>query len=95
MNILDVLHKLGYDVVSFNDGVYKIQNTTEKIKRLRKQIDAGEIGYKGSIYDKYEVKIGEVSFNGLGNLYVEFVSLDETEIIDAYEYRNMDPDDLY
>lgn len=95
MNVLDILHKLGYDVISFNDGVYKIQNTTENINRLRKQIEAGEIGYEGSIYDQYEVKVGEVFFNGLGNLYVEFLSLDGEEIIDGYEYRNMDPYDLY
>ena len=95
MNIMDILHKLGYDVVSFSDGVYKIQNTTAKINRLRKQIEAGEIGYEGSIYDEYEVKVGDVCFNKLGNLYVEFVSLDGEEIIDVYEHRNMDPDELY
>lgn len=95
MNVLDVLHKLGYDVISFKDGIYEIQFTTERITRTRKQLDNGEIGFDGDLYDKYEVKVGEVSFNRLGNLYVEFVSLDGTEIIDCYEYRNMSIDDLY
>ena len=95
MNVLDILHTLGYDVISFSDGVYKIQNTTAKINRLRKQIESGKIGYEGSIYDQYEVRVGEVHFNGLGNLYVDFVSLDGEKIIDGYEYRNMNADDLY
>jgi len=83
MNILEVLWKLGYEVLSFDSGVYKIQFGHEREKR------------HGYCNDIYEVRVSEVGFNGLGNLYVFFQEVGTDNCLDVYEFKNMDSDELY
>jgi len=83
MNILEVLWKLGYDVLSFSNGVYKIKFGHEREKR------------HGYCDDTYEVCVSEVGFNGFGNLYVFFQEVGTNNCLDAYEFKNMDSDELY
>jgi hypothetical protein len=60
-----------------------------------KLIEAGLISYNGSVNDIYTVKVDNVYFNGLGDLYVSFKDINTDDLIDSYEYRNMDSDELY
>ncbi|MCB2309028.1 hypothetical protein LGL08_20200 [Clostridium estertheticum] len=84
MNILDVLWKLGYDVISFNeDGEYKVQFGLERQKR------------HGYDHMTYTIKVKEVSFNKLGNLVVDFTEVAEDNCFDVFEYKNMSADELY
>lgn len=96
MNIIDILWKLGYNVHSFNNGVYEISFSTEKIRRLRKRIESGEVSFEGDMHERFSVEVGKVCFNGLGNLYVEFVDAEDmNKCMDVYEYKNMSPEELY
>lgn len=84
MNIIQVLWKLGYEVLSFNEnGEYTIQLGHEREKRH---------GYNK---ETWIVKVKEVSFNGLGNLVVDFTETKEDNCFDIFEYGNMDIDELY
>lgn len=84
MNILQILWKLGYEVLSFNeDGEYKIQLGHEREKR------------HGYSKETWTVKVKEVSFNGLGNLVVDFTETKEDNCFDIFEYGNRDTDELY
>lgn len=78
MNIIQVLWKLGYEVLSFNEnGEYTIQLGHEREKRH---------GYNK---ETWIVKVKEVSFNGLGNLVVDFTETKEDNCFDIFEYGNM------
>jgi len=84
MNILQVLLKLGYDILSFNEnGEYKVMFGHERQKRH---------GYDNT---RWNIKVKEVSFNGFGNLVVDFTEVDEENCFDVFEYGNMDSDELY
>lgn len=96
MNVIQILWKLGYDVLSFNDdGEYTIVFNKARKKIYSSKIKKGIIKFDGSLDDKYTVKVGEVSFNGSGDLFVEFLDVNTDEVIDAYEYRNMEEDELF
>lgn len=87
MNVFDILRKIGYDIISVNDGVYTVRNTTEKIQDMVKDAEL----YDADIYDSFNLVVNEVKFNGFGNLSVSFRRLDHPdEVWDIYEYRNMD-----
>lgn len=96
MNIIEILWKLGWDVLSFNEeGEYKIQLGTARKNLTDKQIEEGSITYVGSTSDIYTVIVSEVGFNGLGNLFVFFDDLKTGDTIDAYEYKNMSNDEMF
>lgn len=97
MNVYDILRRLGYDVHSFNeDGVYTVCFSPERIRRYKKLIEAGEMGFDGDLYGIWHIKVSEVSFNGFGNLFVSFVDADNSDnCLDSFEYGNMEPDELY
>lgn len=96
MNIIQILWKLGWDVLSFNeDGEYKIQLGKSRKDLTDKQIEEGSIGYIGSTRDIYTVKVEAVGFNGIGDFYVFFKEVSSGVLIDGYEYKNMDADELF
>lgn len=96
MNVIEILWKLGYDVLSFNEsGEYKIEFNEERKEIYRSKIKKGLMSFEGSLDKQYHVKVGEVTFNGLGNLFVEFLEVNTNEIIDTYEYRNMSDEELF
>lgn len=96
MNVIEILWKLGWDVLSFNeDGEYKIQLGNARRDYTDKQIRKKVIGYVGSTRDIYTVKVTEVSFNGFGNLFVNFEDINTGDSIDCYEYKNMGTDELF
>lgn len=96
MNIIEILWKLGWDVLSFNeDGEYKIQLGKARKDYTDAKIRKKIISYDGSTSDIYTVKVSEVGFNGIGNLYVDFRDVETGNCIDAYEYKNMNYDELY
>ncbi|WP_443662436.1 hypothetical protein [Clostridium sp.] len=84
MNIIDVLHKLGYDVLSFNEnGEYTVMLGHDR--QLK----------EGYTQERWTIKVSEVSFNGFGNLVVFFSETKEDNCFDGFEYKNMDADELY
>jgi len=84
MNIIEILWKLGWDILSFNeDGEYKIQLGHDR--QLK----------DGYSQDKYLVRVNDVSFNGFGDLVVTFTEVGTGNCFDAYEYRNMDKEELF
>ncbi len=90
MNVFDILRKIGYDIISINDGVYTVRNTTEKIQDMVKETEDGESD-DADIYGTFNLVVNEVKFNGFGNLSVSFRRLEHPdEALDIYEYRNMD-----
>lgn len=95
MNVFDILRKMGYDIISINDGVYTVRNTTEKINDLINEAESAEpkgaLNTQEDIFDTWNLVISKVSFNGFGNLSVTFRRAEyPDECWDAYEYRNMD-----
>lgn len=96
MNIIEILWRLGWDVLSFNEnGEYKITLGRARKDLTDKKIEDGLISYEGSTYDVYTVKISNVCFNGLGNLCVDFDDIDTGDGIDTYEHKNMAKDELF
>jgi hypothetical protein len=90
VNVFDILRKIGYDIISINNGVYTVRNTTEKIQDMVKETEDGEPD-DADIYGTFNLVVNEVKFNGFGNLSVSFRRLEHTdEVLDIYEYRNMD-----
>ena len=84
MSIIQILQTLGYDIISFNeDGEYKVQLGHERQKR------------HGYSKDTWNIKVKEVSFNKLGNLFVDFAEVGEDAGFDFYEHKNMNVDELY
>lgn len=99
MNVIDILNKLGWDILSFNNGVYKVRMTHERIKREKKKIETGEINYIEEfdpLTKTFNICVEEVCFNKLGNLFVAFSEVDSSDgSFDCFEYRNMSYDELY
>lgn len=88
MNIINVLWALGWEVLSFTEnGEYKIQLSETKKNLIDKKLNDGLIGYKGSTSDTYNVRVCNVKFNNLGNLYVSFEDAKTGIYIDSYEYK--------
>ncbi|WP_286909264.1 hypothetical protein [Clostridium sp. UBA1652] len=94
MNILDILKKLDYNVISFNSaiGIYEVRFNAKRIERMEKIIDEykeknnegdeGKIGLKETLY----LKVNEVKFNEIGNLYVSFSEEKfKIDLIDYYD----------
>ncbi len=96
MNIIEILWKLGWDVLSFNeDREYKIQLGKARKDLTDKQIKDGSVSCEGYTSDIYTVKVDDVGFNGMGDLYVFFKDIETGDCIDSYEYRNMDSKELF
>lgn len=98
MNVIDILKKLGYDVLESNheQKIYTVRCSKEKKKRLLMQIKAGKIAVeKEFLNSAYVIVVTEVSFNDNGNLYVEFRDAESYTLFDAYEYQNMSEDELF
>lgn len=98
MNIIEILWKLGYDVLKSDsaDKRYAVAYSSERKRRMWKQIKEGTLTVENELLnDTFNVTVGEVSFNPTGDLCVEFVDADTKEIIEVFEYRNMKEDELY
>jgi hypothetical protein len=96
MNIYDILRKIGYDIISFSEGVYEVEFSPERKRRMREQIKSGETVFNFDIDTSLKLKVGDVGFNNLGNLYVFFNNAEDTdECLDAYEHCNMSAEELY
>lgn len=96
MNVIEILWKLGWDVLSFNgEGEYKIQFSNERISRYHEKIENEDFDFDGDLEEIYTVKVSEVTFNDYGDLFVSFEDTKTGEIVDEYEYKNMDNDELY
>ena len=96
MNVIEILWKLGWDVLSFNeDGEYRISLSSARRERIFEAEKNGLISYEGTGYEIYTVKVGEVSFNGIGDLFVKFIDVESGEIIDCYEHKNMSKYEIF
>ena len=98
MNVIDILTKLGWDILSFKDGIYTVKMTHERWKREKKKIEAGEMTYTeeyNPLTDTFNIYVEEVCFNELGNLFVSFSEVESNDPFDCFEYRNMSYDELY
>lgn len=99
MNVIDILNKIGWDVLAFKDGIYTVQMTHERWNRERKKIEVKEMAYDEGyqpLTDTFDIYVDEVSFNQLGNLFVSFTEVGVTDgSFDGYEYKNMSYDELY
>lgn len=98
MNVIDILMKMGYDIVSINDGVYGVQYILDRKKYIWEQIEQGEVdlAIKKYLNETIYLCVGEVCFNEVDNLFVEFLEAkDKGSIWECYEYRNRDSSDLY
>jgi hypothetical protein len=59
-----------------------------------------QLGHDRQLKDGYSqetntIKVKEVGFNGFGNLFVTFTEVDTANCFDAYEFKNMAPNELY
>ncbi|MBS6502937.1 MAG: hypothetical protein KH415_15175 [Clostridium sp.] len=75
MNVIDILNKLGWDILSFNNSIYKVRMTHERIKREQKKNEAGEINYIEGfdpLTKTFDICVEEVCFNNFVNLFVSF-----------------------
>ncbi|WP_321833446.1 hypothetical protein [Clostridium butyricum] len=98
MNIIEILWKLGYDVLESNstDKRYTITYSSERKRRMWKQIKEGTLAVENELLnDVFHITVGEVGFNPTGDLCVEFVDVNTKEIIEIFEYRNMKESELY
>lgn len=96
MNIYDILRKIGYDIISISEGEYEVVFSPERKRRMRKQIKSGESVFNFDIDASFKLKVGDVGFNNLGNLYVFFNNAENPdECFDAYEHCNMSAEELY
>jgi hypothetical protein len=94
MNVLDILKKMDYNVVAFNSavGIYEVRFNSKKIERMKKILEndvENKDKEKPNIYDTFYLKVKEVKFNELGNLYVSFseekLKLDMIDYYDSEE----------
>lgn len=95
MNILDILKKLDYNVIAFNSaiGIYEVRFNAKRIERMgqiideykeknKNENDEGKIGLNETLY----LKVNEVKFNEIGNLYVSFSEEKfKIDVIDFYD----------
>lgn len=98
MNVINILTKLGWDILSFKAGIYTVKMTHERWKREKKKIEAGEMTYieeYNPLTDTFNIYVEEVCFNELGNLFVSFLEVGSNDPFDCFEYRNMSYDELY
>lgn len=97
MNVKDILKRLGYEILESNseENTYTIKCSDEKKKRLLAQVESGDLAIEEFLNNTYTVNVTEVSFNSLGDLYVEFKEIGSEDIFDAYEHNNMQADELY
>ncbi|MBE6088136.1 MAG: hypothetical protein E7206_08870 [Clostridium beijerinckii] len=98
MNIIEILWKIGYDVLKSDSEKceYTIMYAPERKRRMWKQIKDGTITVENDLLnDIYTVTVGEVCFNQCGDLYVEFTDVNTKKCIDFYEHKNMKEDELY
>lgn len=96
MNIIQILWKLGWDVLSFNeDGEYKIQVGKIRKNLTYKKEKEGIIGPVEDIDKIYIVKVIDVGFNVFGDLYLSFEDIETGDLIDCYEHNNMAADELF
>ncbi len=96
MNIIEILWKLGWDILSFNeDGEYKIQLGKRRKDLTYKKEKEGIIDIAGNLDEIYTVKVSDMGFNGFGDLYVYFTDVDNGDLIEAYEHNNMAADELF
>lgn len=94
MNLFEILKKIGYDIISINNGVYTVKYTNERIMDMVKE--AGDVKpNEDDLYDTFNLVVKKVGFNGFGNLSVTFQRLEyPDENWDYFEYRNMDKEYL-
>lgn len=91
MNIIDILKENGYEVVEQYDmRFFRLRFTPNEVKK--REIESDNWGY--DLESCFNVKIGEVGFNGNGNLYIYLDCLggDDPEfkkgdIFDVIEYE--------
>ncbi len=98
MNIIEVLWKLGYDVIESNSITkkYTVQFSTERKRRMWKAIKEGTLSVNNELLnDMYYITVGELSFNDTGDLFIEFIDINTKETIDVFEYRNMKDNEIY
>lgn len=98
MNIIEILWKLGYDVIESNSVTknYSIQYSSERKRRMWKAMKEGKLSVENELLnDIYHVTIGELNFNDTGDLFIEFVDVNTKETMDVFEYRNMKENEIY
>lgn len=85
MNVLEILKRLGWEILSADnmEEIYTITQSTERINRCEEKSK------------KVTVTISQMCFDELGNLYVEFVEHKTNKYIDNYLHNGMQPDELY
>lgn len=96
MNVIEILMKMGYEIISVNDGVYGVQYTNERKMHIQEQVEKGELheDIKEYLNATIYLCVGEVSFNEFGNLFVEFLEEKHASSTwECYEYRNKDSGD--
>lgn len=96
MNIIQILWKLGWNVLSFNeDGEYKIQVGKIRKNLTYKKEKEGIIDLIEDLDKIYTVKVVDVGFNGFGDLYLYFEDVETGYCVDCYEHNNMAADELF
>lgn len=98
MNVIDILRTIGYDIISVNNetGHYRVSLSPERRRRSMKVVDENKGEFDYDLFGKFDLYVSEVKFNGVGDLYVEFREVQHPEDIwDCYEYKNMEPNELY
>ncbi len=85
MNILDILHTLGWKIISADNfrQIYVITQSSERLARAQE------------VAKTYQVTIDEMCFDETGNLYISFMDKKTKEFVDNYYHNGMDPNELY
>ena len=85
MNILDILHTLGWKIISADNfrQIYVITQSSERLARAQE------------IAKTYQVTIDEMCYDETGNLYISFMDKKTKEFVDNYYHNGMDPHELY
>ncbi len=85
MNVLDILRKLGWEIISADnlEEKYTITQSAERITRAEEKSKM------------VTVTIGQMFFDEIGNLYVEFVDDKNHAFVDNYIHNGMEPSELY
>ncbi|MDU2491144.1 MAG: hypothetical protein E7D27_11265 [Clostridium celatum] len=92
MNIIDILWSIGYDVLSFENSIYEVSMSHQKwLKENEISRKSDEI----NISKRSFIKVRDVGFNDLGNLYVVFINVDDNSFFDSYEYTVKENDKLF
>ena len=85
MNILDILHTLGWKIICADNykKIYVITQTSERLARTQE------------VAETYTVTIDEICFDETGNLYISFIDKKTKAFIDNYYHNGMESDELY